>query len=58
MFLCIIFYAYVQDIEAYIHRSGRTGRAGRTGVCVMFYKAREEYRIPQVITVSSVTLYY
>ena len=27
------------DVESYIHRSGRTGRAGKSGVCVTFYKA-------------------
>ena len=42
-------YFYQQDVDAYIHRSGRTGRAGRTGICVMFYKPREEFRIPQVL---------
>ncbi|XP_038686213.1 DEAD-box ATP-dependent RNA helicase 7-like isoform X1 [Tripterygium wilfordii] len=28
------------DVEAYIHRSGRTGRAGNTGVAVMLYDSR------------------
>ncbi|KAI8332239.1 P-loop containing nucleoside triphosphate hydrolase protein [Chlamydoabsidia padenii] len=31
-----------KDTESYVHRSGRTGRAGRSGVCVTFYKAQEE----------------
>ncbi|KAJ8771387.1 hypothetical protein K2173_026564 [Erythroxylum novogranatense] len=29
-----------RDVEAYIHRSGRTGRAGNTGVAVMLYDSR------------------
>lgn len=31
-----------KDTESYVHRSGRTGRAGRKGVCVTFFKPQEE----------------
>jgi ATP-dependent RNA helicase DDX21 len=27
-----------KDVETYIHRSGRTGRAGKPGICIVFYK--------------------
>ncbi|XP_062069958.1 nucleolar RNA helicase 2 [Lepus europaeus] len=37
-----------KDVESYIHRSGRTGRAGRTGVCICFYQHKEEYQLAQV----------
>jgi len=33
---------HLQDTDSYIHRSGRTGRAGRQGTCVCFYKHQEE----------------
>eukprot|EP00795_Rhopilema_esculentum_P008058 gene8058-13973_t len=36
------------DIDSYIHRSGRTGRAGRTGVCIVFYKPNQEYLLQAV----------
>ncbi|KAL6581434.1 DEAD-box ATP-dependent RNA helicase 7 [Orobanche minor] len=29
-----------RDVEAYIHRSGRTGRAGKSGIAVMLYDPR------------------
>lgn len=32
-------------MESYIHRSGRTGRAGRTGVCICFYQRKEESQL-------------
>ncbi|XP_006148996.1 nucleolar RNA helicase 2 isoform X2 [Tupaia chinensis] len=37
-----------KDVESYIHRSGRTGRAGRTGVCICFYQHKEEYQLALV----------
>uniref|UniRef100_A0A8C5W645 RNA helicase n=1 Tax=Microcebus murinus TaxID=30608 RepID=A0A8C5W645_MICMU len=37
-----------KDVESYIHCSGRTGRAGRTGVCICFYQHKEEYQLVQV----------
>ncbi|XP_004617168.1 nucleolar RNA helicase 2 [Sorex araneus] len=37
-----------KDVESYIHRSGRTGRAGRTGICICFYQHKEEYQLVQV----------
>jgi ATP-dependent RNA helicase DDX21 len=33
------------DLDTYVHRSGRTGRAGRSGTCVVFYTRNEEYLI-------------
>jgi len=32
-----------QDLEAYVHRAGRTGRAGRPGTSICFYSMSEEY---------------
>ncbi|KFV73273.1 Nucleolar RNA helicase 2, partial [Struthio camelus australis] len=37
-----------KDVDSYIHRSGRTGRAGRTGICICFYQRREEDLLRQV----------
>jgi len=31
-----------KDWESYTHRSGRTGRAGRDGTCICFFKPNEE----------------
>ena len=37
-----------RDPESYIHRAGRTGRAGKKGVCVLMYSRREEDRLEKI----------
>eukprot|EP00268_Persea_americana_P040959 TRINITY_DN4077_c0_g1_i5.p1 TRINITY_DN4077_c0_g1~~TRINITY_DN4077_c0_g1_i5.p1 ORF type:complete len:728 (+),score=142.69 TRINITY_DN4077_c0_g1_i5:116-2299(+) len=37
-----------RDVEAYIHRSGRTGRAGNTGVAVLLYEPKKAYTISKI----------
>ena len=36
------------DHETYIHRSGRTGRAGNKGTCILFYTKREENKLRMI----------
>jgi ATP-dependent RNA helicase DeaD len=35
-------------VETYTHRSGRTGRAGRSGICLSIVTPREVYRLRQI----------
>uniref|UniRef100_A0A670IXD7 RNA helicase n=1 Tax=Podarcis muralis TaxID=64176 RepID=A0A670IXD7_PODMU len=44
-----------KDVESYIHRSGRTGRAGRTGMCICFYQRKEDYQLRQVEQKAGIT---
>ena len=44
----VINYELPDDIEVYTHRSGRTGRAGKTGVCLSIVHTREVGRIRQI----------
>jgi len=37
-----------KDTETYIHRSGRTARAGKTGTCITFY-TKKTYELIQKI---------
>lgn len=44
----VINYELPDDVEVYTHRSGRTGRAGKTGVCMSIVHSRETGRIRQI----------
>ncbi|MGI5964860.1 MAG: DEAD/DEAH box helicase [Candidatus Methanomethylophilaceae archaeon] len=41
----VINYDIPEDVETYIHRIGRTGRAGKEGIAVSFVTANEEHLI-------------
>lgn len=34
-----------KEVETYIHRSGRTARAGNKGVCITFYMDKTQYLV-------------
>src|SRR3984885_3083632 len=36
------------DMEVYTHRSGRTGRAGKSGICISICHSREVFKIKQL----------
>ena len=44
----VINYEMPQDEELYIHRIGRTGRAGRTGMAFSFVVGREVYKLKDI----------
>ena len=44
----VINYELPDDVEVYTHRSGRTGRAGKTGVCMSIVHSRETGKIRQI----------
>lgn len=44
----VINYGLPQDIESYVHRIGRTGRAGLTGVAITLVEPSERYRLRMV----------
>ena len=41
----VINYDIPADTEAYVHRIGRTGRAGRTGAAILFVTPRERHQL-------------
>ncbi|HKH61596.1 MAG TPA: DEAD/DEAH box helicase, partial [Flavitalea sp.] len=44
----VINFELPDDVEVYTHRSGRTGRAGNTGICMSIVHSREIGRIRQI----------
>lgn len=48
----VINYSLPQDIESYVHRVGRTGRAGKSGIAITFVSPQEYKRL---ITLQRVT---
>jgi ATP-dependent RNA helicase DeaD len=44
----VINYELPDDVEIYTHRSGRTGRAGKTGICMSIVHSREIGKLKQI----------
>lgn len=44
----VVNYDVPNDVEAYVHRIGRTGRAGRSGVAVLFISPRERRMMTEI----------
>jgi ATP-dependent RNA helicase DeaD len=44
----VMHYMIPDDIEVYTHRSGRTGRAGKTGISIAILTPRDERRVREI----------
>jgi ATP-dependent RNA helicase DeaD len=44
----VINFELPDDMEVYTHRSGRTGRAGNSGICISIVHARETFKLRQL----------
>ncbi|GHT75920.1 DEAD/DEAH box helicase [Bacteroidia bacterium] len=44
----IIHYGLPDDVESYTHRSGRTGRAGKTGTSIAIIHLKEKHKIKKI----------
>jgi ATP-dependent RNA helicase DeaD len=52
----VVNYSLPDDAEVYVHRSGRTGRAGKSGVSMSILHAREKYKIRDIERMTGKTL--
>jgi len=44
----VINFELPDDLEVYTHRSGRTGRAGLSGICISIVHSRETFKLRQI----------
>jgi ATP-dependent RNA helicase DeaD len=44
----VINFELPDDMEVYTHRSGRTGRAGHSGICISIVHSRESFKLRQI----------
>jgi len=44
----VVNYNLPDDLEVYVHRSGRTGRAGKSGSCISILHGREKSRVREL----------
>nr|AAI08449.1 LOC398188 protein [Xenopus laevis] len=51
----VVLYSAPKEADAYVHRSGRTGRAGRTGVCISLYEPWEKHYLRNVERSTGIT---
>ena len=50
----VINYELPDDVEVYTHRSGRTGRAGKSGICISIIHSRETFRLKTIERINQV----
>jgi ATP-dependent RNA helicase DeaD len=53
----VINFELPDDIEVYTHRSGRTARAGKSGICISICHSRETYKIRQLEKMTNATFH-
>ena len=53
----VINFELPDDVEIYTHRSGRTGRAGNTGICLSIIHSREIGKLKQIERIVQVPFY-
>ena len=44
----VINYNLPDDIDTYVHRSGRTGRADKTGICISLLHVKEKHKVKAI----------